>query len=441
MQRALIDSTVTLLPVASRGGQRVFVTYRPALQAVADEIETVLLDGGVQTRLFVGFQKFSFFLPRADRYRQLARICRDAWVFGLPDVDPPAIPGLTYVPLTEAHALTREWIVVVDSSHLSSALVAEDLSGFATPNPQRRFRGVWTFDEAVVSELQKTLTRALALSPLDRVEGAPRDRRAHLRHVERLADRLVATLEQRDQALLELQQLRADLTNLLVHDLRGPLTSIAGYLQLLEAQIGRLAPERVEHYLREASRGARRLDDMIGGLLDIAALEEGKLKLTRTAVHARDLLSEAANLARPVAERGGISLTLEIPEAVPPVLGDAEKLSRVLNNLVGNALKYTARGGRIVLSARAAAGSVEFGVSDDGQGIPPEALGRLFNKFQQVGGAGQRHGSGLGLYFCRLLVEAHGGAIGVRSEPGKGSTFSFTLPTADTSTAPGSDRS
>lgn len=426
----VVDPSFSLFSTASRGGERVFVTYRPGLQALTEEVENAVLRGPIRTRVFVGFQKLSFFLPRATRYAELASKSDGVWILGLPDVVPPAIPGVTYVSLTEGHALVREWVVVVDAPGYFSAIVAEDLSGFAVPNRQRRFRGVWTFNDALVSELQQTLSRALGLSARAPSDATSRDFRSQLQQVERLVDTLIDALGRRIEVVQQLEQLRRDLTSLLVHDLRSPLTVLGGSLALLGSQADRMTPERLKRYLGGASRSAQVLNDMISGLLDIAALEEGKLVLTRVPLNAAQLLATAVDFAHPVAVRAGKSLILETSESVPLVLGDSEKLGRVLNNLVNNALKYTAANGRIVLSARRRDDCVEFTVSDDGPGIPPEALGRLFNKFEQVGGAGQRHGSGLGLYFCRLIVEAHGGSISVQSEPGKGTTFTFSLPTA-----------
>lgn len=424
----MIVPTLALFPMACRSDQRLFVTSRRGLQAISEEIETTVIDQRVRTRVFVGFQKLSFFLSRVDRYHELAKIADGVWVFGLPDVEPPAIAGVTYVPLTETHALTREWAVVVDAPEYFGALVAEDLSGFGVPNRLRRFRGVWTFDETLVNRLQRTLSDALGVPPLAAANSVPRDFRQQLRHIGRLTDRLVETLEQRNQALVQLQQLREDLTRLLVHDLRTPLTAIVGALELVEFRGDRFSPERRAHFIRSALRSARSLNNMISNLLDLARLEEGKLTLAQTRLDPGELLQAAADLARPIVEQENKHITVEIPERLPAVLGDADKLARVLNNLVSNALKYTHPNGHITLTARAGAGAVEFAVSDDGQGIPTEALGRLFTKFEQAGGRGQRPGTGLGLYFCRMIVEAHGGSIRVESELGKGSTFRFSLP-------------
>jgi len=424
----MIDPTLALFPIATQDSRHLFVTDRKGLQTLADDIEDAVLVGNVRTRLFVGFQKLSFFLRRAAKYRDLSRVCDGIWVFALPDVEPPSIPGLTYVPLTEAHRLTREWALVVDCPAYFSALVAEDLSGFGVPNDRRQFQGVWSFDATMVNRLQRALSEALGLPPLEAVSTARRDPQRELDHVARAIRRLVETLERQNRRLKQVQQFRTDLTNMLVHDLRSPLTAIIGYLGLIESQGARGTPERLARYAKAAGESARTLTEMVSALLDIAKLQEGKLILRRTAVAPRALLQAAADLARPVAEQQQKALTVEGVETLPPVWGDAELLTRVLNNLVTNALKYTSPGGHIALSAIETGGEVEFAVSDDGPGIPAEALGRLFGKFEQVGAPPQGHGSGLGLYFCRMMVEAHGGSIRVESEPGKGSTFRFTIP-------------
>jgi len=211
--------------------------------------------------------------------------------------------------------------------------------------------------------------------------------------------------------------LREDLSHTMVHDLRSPLTTILGSLEY----VSHTSPS-VQEGLALANRAARRLLALVDAILDLTRLEKGAMPLRRTPQDLFQLVSEALALQAPAA---GVQATSEIPAQLPAVLADPELVARVLQNLLGNALKSGAR--RVTVGAQVEAGVVRIQVRDDGPGIAPDLLPRLFQKFAT---GDHRRGTGLGLAFCRLAVEAHGGSIGVLSTPGQGATFSFSLPLA-----------
>jgi len=427
----MLDTEFALFPIVDDLDiRRLFAHYRGALKTISHQIEDAVLNGGVYTRVFAGFQKFSFFLPQLERYRELARVADGIWIFGIPDVPLPPIPGVTYMPITVEHALTQEWFLVVNSPEYFSALVAQDLSGFTVPDEDRRFRGIWTFDGTVVGRLEEKLSEVIELRPSEVYNGHQRDYRRQLNQLTASAGKLIDTLEQRNLKLKQAQQLREDLSNMLVHDLRTPLAAVVASLDLLRGDGNQFEDDKVQTILGIAHANAQTLKDMVNDLLDIAKLEEGKLTFYRSPLDPTDLLVKAADLAHTIALRGGKRLKVEIREPLPTMMGEREKISRVLNNLLNNALKYTDANGCITLSAQPEGDYVQFAVSDDGPGVPEEARERIFDKFAQAGGGTQRQGTGLGLTFCRLIVEAHGGKIWVESEPGQGSTFYFTLPKA-----------
>jgi two-component system sensor histidine kinase/response regulator len=162
----------------------------------------------------------------------------------------------------------------------------------------------------------------------------------------------------------------------------------------------------------------------------VSRLEEGRLEPDLKVVELDTLAREALTLADPL--RGGRRLLLEVPGAVPALITDRDLLLRVLQNLVGNAIKYTdAQDGRVAIRLLEAPNGTRVEVCDNGPGIPADFLDRVFDKFCQVEARQQRrpHSSGLGLTFCKLAVELHGGCIGVTSEMGRGSVFWFELPT------------
>jgi len=224
-----------------------------------------------------------------------------------------------------------------------------------------------------------------------------------------------------------LERMRSDLTHTMVHDLRNPLTAILGTLDLLEGS-GSLMQEQ-EDIVKVARGGAQMMVNLVNAILDVTQLESGRMPLERERVRLTPIVAETLDLHAPLARDRRLTLQSEVAETHPPVWADPRLLSRILHNLVGNSIKFTPEGGAIRVSALAESPSMlRVAVSDDGLGIPPELRERLFQKFTT--GDVKGRGTGLGLAFCRLAVEAHGGRIWVDSDLGRGSTFSFTLPLA-----------
>lgn len=247
----------------------------------------------------------------------------------------------------------------------------------------------------------------------------------------RLRDQEIRLFEQLQvsyRQLKELEQLRDDLTHMIIHDLRTPLTSLLTGLQTVEG-MGELNPDQKE-FLDIAVRGGYSLLGMINDLLDISKLEEGSLKLECQELNPQEVVDYALTQVRSLARQKNLSLASDLPGDLPTLSADADKLRRTLVNLIGNAIKFTPTGGTITVASRRDEEGVLFAVQDTGEGIPKEAFGRIFEKFGQVETrkAGRKMSTGLGLTFCKMVVEAHGGRIWVESEPGKGSTFSFVIP-------------
>ena len=170
--------------------------------------------------------------------------------------------------------------------------------------------------------------------------------------------------------------------------------------------------------------------DMITTLLDVGRLEAGEMPLRLQSHDVAQIAQQAANRFSPLLQNR--TLRCDMPPEPVVILCDADVIRRVLENLISNAVKFTKSDGTIRVNVQRNAADVTISVSDDGQGIPPDEHKHIFEKFGQTDSGGQhRHSTGLGLAFCRLAVEAHRGKIGVQSEPGKGSTFSFTLPIRD----------
>ena len=228
-----------------------------------------------------------------------------------------------------------------------------------------------------------------------------------------------------------LDQLKTDMVSTVSHELKTPLTGLQMAVHLLlEEVVGPLTPKQVE-LLLAARQDSDRLLAMIDGLLDLTRIEQGKVRLDREAVAPADLVSGAIERSGSRSADLGVALRGSVGFGLPPAWVDRERLAHVFDNLVGNALAHTPRGGSVVLSAASRPeGSITFEVQDTGSGIAPEHLGRVFEKFYRVPGSKSSGGAGLGLAIAREIVEAHGGEIAARSVVGEGTTFTFTLPIA-----------
>ncbi len=235
---------------------------------------------------------------------------------------------------------------------------------------------------------------------------------------------------------LQLERARQELTHMIIHDLRNPLSSIMSSLDLISAawKDGTITIP-VDQLFAIAERSGHKLYLLIDSILDLARLEEGQTKPSRQRISVRNLVREAVEQMRPLATSRGLTLESSVPSQLPSLWGDRTLLHRVLLNLLDNAVKFSFPDGEIrVEVSQPAPDTILFAVSDSGPGIPPEAHEHIFERFARLEG-GEAQGTGLGLAFCKLAVEAHGGRIWVESTPGQGATFKFTLPVGEETAA------
>lgn len=228
-------------------------------------------------------------------------------------------------------------------------------------------------------------------------------------------------------ALRKLEGMRDSLTHMIVHDLRSPLQGILMSMELLASEDMRPNVD-VGDTSKRGLRSAQSLMQIINTLLDVNKLEAGEMRLERADGDLHTAVKGAfESLGTLVTDR---TVKVEQPDGPVPASFDHEILTRVIANLVANALKFTPKPGEVVVRISRSRGGPTIEVIDRGPGIPPEYRERIFEKFGQVDGAKNRKmpGTGLGLTFCKLALDAHGGAIGVDSEVGKGSTFWISLP-------------
>lgn len=242
--------------------------------------------------------------------------------------------------------------------------------------------------------------------------------------------RLNAQLSQRNAEMKDLQQSKDLLTSMVIHDLRNPLTAALGNLDLAVAQVQK-AGQVPSKYLTAASESTLALLEMVNSIVDIMRMEDRQMPTRRELVDIDGLIAGRLEQYRGAATANGITLQRDDAGPVGRSTTDSALLGRVIDNLVVNAIKHTRQGGTVTLRAfRMPDDGLIVAVADTGEGIPPEAIDRLFQKYGRVEGQslGRRYDSGLGLVFCRMATELLGGTISVASEVGKGTTFTMVFP-------------
>jgi two-component system, OmpR family, phosphate regulon sensor histidine kinase PhoR len=231
--------------------------------------------------------------------------------------------------------------------------------------------------------------------------------------------------------LRRLETVRTEFVANVSHELRTPLTAIHGYLETLLG--GALdEPEHARPFLEIVFRHTERLGRLLEDLRDLSDIELGRVHLQLGPVAVDDVIESVLAIMRPRADARGVTLVAALPSGVPDVSADPDRLEQILINLVDNAVKYTDAGGRVSVAGRPLDGMVELAVADTGVGIPPADLPRITERFYRVDRARSRElgGTGLGLAIVKHLVIAHGGRLAIESEPGRGTTVRFTLPSA-----------
>lgn len=320
--------------------------------------------------------------------------------------------------LAERFALPRFAALADD---VAGGLVHRGLLSFEGPDfPARTVRG----------EVHRRAETLLVIAEYDVAELQRVT--AELLEVNRAITGLQRELARRQAELIQLNERKNEFIGVAAHDLRSPLTVIQGYATLLSRRPEMPEGERAE-LLGIIADSVQDMLRMLDNLLNIAEIEAGKLKLRPREVDLYAFVERTARLNRPLADQKGVALALDLAPDLPPVVLDPDRIRQVLNNLLGNAIKFSRSGTTVTLQVRRAdENTVEIAVIDQGQGIRPEELGLLFTPFQKTStrATGGEHSSGLGLAICKRIVEISGGDIRAASDYGQGSRFSFTLPIA-----------
>jgi PAS domain S-box-containing protein len=298
------------------------------------------------------------------------------------------------------------------------------VEGFGAAHGRARLMG----ERQEISGLRKSGEEFPAEASIQRLEVA-----GHNVYAASLRD--VSVRYRAEEALHQAIRARDDMMGIVSHDLRNPASAVkmlAGSI-LAEAEERAIPPdvtERVE-IMRQA---AEQIDALIQDLLDVTRLEAGRLTVSAHDVEPAPLVESALYALHALSESSGVKLVVTYDEPLPLVHADPDRVTQLLSNLVGNALKFTPAGGHVDVRVepRGEEAGVMVSVADTGAGIPSDQLPHVFDRFYQVasGRRGSRHGAGLGLTIARGIVEAHGGTIAIESAPGRGTTVRFTLPGA-----------
>jgi len=321
---------------------------------------------------------------------------------------------------------------------LKSAVVIQQPKAdvYAPLEHMRRQFILWTVVSVIVFLLIAIGVSWRILKPLRQLQQAVEEvgqgkREIHLDiHTHDELEDLATTFEKMTRSLGDLERMRQDLINMIVHDLKMPLSTILPSLEsLLVGDMGKLSKEQA-HFVQMARRSSQEMLMLIQNLLDVAKIEEGKLSLRREVFTPADWATSIVSNFQPLAEAAKKKLTLMIGKDLATLEGDSALLGRVLGNLISNALRHTpAASGEVAVSLYRDGNQLAVEVRDNGEGIPEEEQERIFEKFVQSDGqkTNVRSGTGLGLTFCKMVVEAHGGHITLFSQPKEGSVFTFRL--------------
>ncbi|MDD2708006.1 MAG: hybrid sensor histidine kinase/response regulator [Verrucomicrobiae bacterium] len=321
--------------------------------------------------------------------------------------------------LEEAKAVSPDTIRLMLTGHAEASIAIEAINRGAV----HRFL-VKPWDN---EELRSVIRQSVEQFQL--VRDHRRLQELTLRQNRELQD-LNQVLENKNAELEKLNDLKNQFLGMAAHDLRNPLSIVRGYSDLLSRDAAGALSESQRMFIDEIKNASKLMGDLIGNLLDTSAIEAGELRLFPRQVRIEEIIRHNVELNNFLAERKQIKVRFVSRSIPPPLSADPGKIEQVLNNLIGNAIKFSPAGSQVVVELNVQGGSAVVSVKDYGQGIPGQELDKLFKPFgvTSARATGGEKSTGLGLAIVRKIVEGHGGKVGVKSQVGMGTVFFFSLP-------------
>jgi signal transduction histidine kinase len=414
---------------------------KATLVHISHAIEDLVLRDKLPAVLFTGFQESSHWRKETERYRALASVAQQVCIFAGGKLPPESQASELHITLRGEDPLRQEWFLALLSSQFAVVLCGQDRQVDSQSEATRQFDTLWSFRPDVINQVLDMLEGVIADYRPERLAEVKRARQLYppgapdpdivtkltsslIQFEENLHQRLTLTSERLRQQL----RWREDLLGTLVHDMRTPLTAISGNLDLMLID-GMFDEAELKPTVVRMKQATTRLNDMIQMVLDTNRLEEGQILLSMGAFEIEPWIQHLTALLGPIVDGNGLELAVDVHPSVRFVWGDHDLLTRVMENLIGNAAKFTSAPGTIALIIAPAASSraIEIRIRDTGAGISAEQLPYIFERYYQVQPQARR-GYGLGLYFCKLVVAAHEGTIQVTSEVGVSTTFTIRIP-------------
>jgi PAS domain S-box-containing protein len=342
----------------------------------------------------------------------------DALLDAIPDGVVVIGADRTLIAMNRAAEATSGWLrSEAVGSFYGTVLPLRDASGFLVHERFDPFDGL-------LSTVVATPEREYSLARRDGREVPVALRASFVRDDAHRLERVVVVMREISRRR-RLDRARSDLISTVSHEIRSPLTSVKGFTSTLLSKWDRFTDEQKKVMLQTINYDADRVTRLLGDLLDVSRLEAGRLELKRQEVDVVVLATDAVMRLRLDADQHTIEVAF--PDGFPKVTADPNRIEQVLMNLIENALKY-AKSGKILVSGDDSLDTLTVRVTDEGEGIPADHLPHIFTKFYRRGSGERRSGTGLGLYICQGIVEAHGGKLSVEKSDATGTVFAFTLP-------------
>ncbi|NJN17371.1 MAG: hypothetical protein HC822_14415 [Oscillochloris sp.] len=440
MERTIPFSIFDLLRTDLGADVQVLRCTKATLVRISHAIEDAVLRNRVPALIFTGFQESSHWREETARYQALSEVAQQICIFAGSPLPPESDARQLHVTLSNTDPLRQEWFLIVLSTRFALVLCGQDLHMSAGDQATREFDTIWSFESDIVNRVLDRMETVVANYRPERLPVL-RDARANIplenldpRLITQLINELVGYQEHLQRSLRATSRqlaheihLRADLVEALVHDMRTPIQSIMQTIEFVR-ETAELDMQMREEMLELSMQGAANLERLVQTILDTNQLESGNLKLDLSPIAPKRLVHEALGTMEPLLKLAGIQFDIAVANDLVLMVCDIQLISRVLQNLVGNSSRYTEHGGQVRIEIESGRNNtVILRVRDTGSGIPADSLPHIFKRYYQDS-TSRRRSSGIGLYFCRLVVEAHGGSIRADSQLGIGTTITIALP-------------